>query len=498
MKMPVKLSAWFLMLIVVSLHAKMEKGSAFYGFLEEPVSSRSLGMGGAGTALVNGQGFAFYNPALPALSNLPYLSFNYGRQYGDLGKNIVELGYMFPSLFVGLSFYTQSTGSFQLSDERGIMEGATATDQSSQISFDIGFKKSFYAIGLSVNGIQDKIAEYKSYGLTAGLGAVVTLIDNKLFTGVSVLNVGKNTSFLDSTHRKLDSTSVPVIVKGGISWTDTLKNKFPYTASADVVYSRNHQTVIVPVGVEFWLLPAFALRLGKRINFDTDLFSAGTGIRFENLQFDAAFTPTRIESDVMPKWSMGLTYSLRIKKHDDKKRTDISNQNNEKELTKIDTVKVTPLSSEPVKILPVEKVIVRKKTSDIKPAVADTIKKTDSADVTVIDSTESKFTTDSSEVQIPGDTSGVTAPEDSLKNVIAIDSLNVVKTDTGSLKGAILQNDSTQTIGIQKAVILPQPIALPDTVKTVIPNPAVDLAGSKNEPQATDTLKTVKDTSVVK
>jgi|GEM_PF-1067349 len=288
-------------------HAGRE-GWAYYEFLEDPVNSRSVAMGTAGTALPENRGISFYNPALPSLASRSYLSFDYGRQYDDLGRAQLEFALVAQSWFFNIGFQSQSTGEFQVTDETGIIDGATQTEQSTIGVLGGGFKKSNYAAGISLSAIQSKIADSTSYGLLGSAGITVNLLEDKLYAGAAVFNVGRNSSYLD--YDDISNDNLPLTVRGGVSWNDTLKVKYPYTVALDVVYSKNYQTVMVPVGVEFWLFPALAIRAGKRINFESDLFSLGVGLRLENLTFDAAFTPVKVVSDVGMKWSTGLTYRL--------------------------------------------------------------------------------------------------------------------------------------------------------------------------------------------
>ncbi len=351
------------------------KGSAFFEFLEDPINSRSIGMGTAGTALPNNGGFSFYNPALSAINKRSYLSFNYGRQYGDLGRANPEVAWVSEAWFLGVGFLTQSSGTFQLTDERGLIEGATQSDQSSMGVLSGGFKKEAYAFGLSINGIQNKIGEYTSYGVTGSVGAIFNLIPEKLYVGVSVFNFGRNTTFLDTT-RSLSDDHLPLTFRSGLSWSDKLKMKYPYTFAVDVVYSKNYERIIIPVGMEFWIHPAFAIRIGKRFNFEDDMFSLGTGLRFDNLGFDAAFTPTVTVSDVGMKWSMGISYYLASAKTKTNKTVNKPSADTMKAAN--DSVKDSVLSvhndTVPVFKVPVERKIIRKKAIDSNNVLIDSIK----------------------------------------------------------------------------------------------------------------------------
>jgi hypothetical protein len=67
---------------------------------------------------------------------------------------------------------------------------------------------------------------------------------------------------------------------------------------------------MVPAGIEAWILPLLSLRLGKRFNHPTDVLTAGMGLKWKNIKFDAAFVPCNLEGDKDIKWTMGFTYRL--------------------------------------------------------------------------------------------------------------------------------------------------------------------------------------------
>jgi hypothetical protein len=371
--------SFFVVTLLFSIHSIVfasAKGNAFYEFIEDPINSRSIGMGTAGTAVPDNRGFTFYNPALPSLNKRPYLSFDYNRQYEDLGRGQAEFSWISEKWFCDIAFLSQSKGDFQITDEQGIKDGATGTNQSSMGTLGGGFRKSSYSFGITLSGVQDKIANYTSYGLMGSAGAVFNIIPDKLYGGLAVLNFGRNSSFLDTTH-SLDRDYLPLTFRGGLSWSDKLKAKYPYTVAVDMVYSKNYQKLMVPVGVEFWLLPALALRIGKRINFDSDLFSFGTGLRLENIGFDAAFTPTRVVTDVGVKWSMGITYYLASPKKKVGKTVNKILIDTTKNITADSaqaTAPVTKIDSIPAFKAPVERKINRNKAVDTNHILIDSSK----------------------------------------------------------------------------------------------------------------------------
>jgi hypothetical protein len=104
----------------------------------------------------------------------------------------------------------------------------------------------------------------------------------------------------------------------GAAFSDTLM-RLPVTAALDVVYRDVGDKVqkvkniaprlTVPLGVEVWPTEYVALRLGKRINFETELINFGLGFRFRPLSFDMSFVIAKLYQDVEVKPAFGLTYT---------------------------------------------------------------------------------------------------------------------------------------------------------------------------------------------
>jgi hypothetical protein len=337
------------LVIAMLLNGNILAAEAYYGFIEEPINSRTSAMGSAGTALLNGGGFSFFNPALPSL-NRPYVSLEFGKLYEDLGRGQVELSTNFARWFIGGSFQSQSI-EFPYADERG-PKGAYGSDHGLMASLTAGIKRERFALGLAVNGIHERIANDYSYGLTGSAGAVYKVIPEKLVTGVAILHIsGRNTGFIDSLDNHFRHDQLPLNVRAGISWTDSVKGKISYTLSADIVYSYNYKELMIPIGLEAWVLPVLALRLGKRINHPTDVLTTGIGLKLANLNYDVAFIPISHERDLEMKWTMGLTYELPFvskRKHAAQKAMDSSKT----KLPITDTLEITPVSEDSAGLIP--------------------------------------------------------------------------------------------------------------------------------------------------
>lgn len=281
--------------------------NAYFGYIEEPTNPRSVALGGSGTAGTDGS-FSFYNPATAASIERSFVAFEYGQQWSDLTRGLVETAWRFPRWFIGLSFQTQDN-TFQLSDATGVLPG-TGAENASMASLLFGWYKERYAIGAAINGFQHHLFDKNSLALSFSGGITVSVLPDHLTLGVSVLHAGGYyKGFYDSTF-SFERDSLAMSVRGGAGWNDTIAGNLPLHVNLDVAYSSNYQRILVPVGIELVPLPPLSFRIGKRFKHPTDLFSIGIGISWKNLGFNATLTPTTTDRDIETKWVMGLRYAL--------------------------------------------------------------------------------------------------------------------------------------------------------------------------------------------
>ncbi|MBN1575949.1 MAG: hypothetical protein JW913_05315 [Chitinispirillaceae bacterium] len=300
-------------LIILALAGFAYTQDAHFGYVEEPVNPRAVGMGCTGTANGSG-GFSFYNPAGAAMVDSSFVAFEYGQQWSDVSRGLVETAWIFRQWFIGAAFQTQST-TFQITDNTGseILPGL-GSEQASLLSLQIGWRSERFAVGAGINGLLHHIYDGDAYALSASGGAAWSIVPKKLTVGAALLQVGSyHRGFYRSTF-EVDRDLMPTTGRLGGSWNDTIIGRIPVNFSLDAVYSSNYRSVMVPVGCEIRPIRPLAIRLGKRFNLPTDLFTFGIGIFWHNISFDAAFTPSTIEGDLEMKWLMGLRYALAAKK----------------------------------------------------------------------------------------------------------------------------------------------------------------------------------------
>ena len=306
-----KVSAGMIILMLASFAYAQQ---AHFWYVEEPVNPRATGMGCAGTAKSTG-GFSFYNPAAVTTSESSFVAFEYGQQWSDIAGGLVETAWLFPKWFVGASFQTQSN-TFQPVDDFGNRLPGSGSEQASLLSLQIGWRGGGgrYAIGAAINGLQHHLYDDNAYALSASGGVTVAILPEKLLAGAALIQAGSYHRGFSRTSFEVNRNIMPTTGRFGCSWNDTIIGKLPVTILLDAVYSSNFHTVTLPLGFEIRPLRPLAVRLGKRFNLTTELFTLGIGIFWENLSFDASFIPSTLEGDFESRWLIGLRYALASRK----------------------------------------------------------------------------------------------------------------------------------------------------------------------------------------
>jgi hypothetical protein len=310
----------FLAMLIVALPVSSKTVDGYTGaastgfqFLEEPVNPAAVAMGSANTA-GRGQGFAFYNPALPALDRSTFCTIVYGQQTGDLthfsGETVIHV----KNGFFGIALRSETIDDIYPTSFDGKVSPNAASAQQTGLSIGAGFRMpSSFGLGISLTGTQDRILTYPAYAITGNIGVVYTILPGRLDAGFSIVNVGTSTSYLDTVlniENIRNESELPVNVRAGARYADTL-GAVACVAAADITYRKADKRVMVPVGIDVRPVSQFALRLGKRFNHDTELFSIGCGLDLSPVSFSCSFVPMRIVGDPALKWMVSITYTLK-------------------------------------------------------------------------------------------------------------------------------------------------------------------------------------------
>lgn len=416
-------------------------GTDYYNFLEEPVSSGPIGMGASGTAS-GMSGYSFYNPAGLSLKEKPFVLFDFTRIAEDLGRGYIETGWVFPTWFIGGSFQTESIKDIQRADINGVIDGAYVQYRGTMASFTIGLKRERYSLAATLNGVQEAIGDYSSYGASGSVGLLVNIVEDHITAGFAAIHAaGRHTTFLDKKE-KLKSERFPATLRAGACLKDTFFQKFPTIISVDVVYNNNDELFTVPVGIDFRILPPLTLRIGKRFNHPSDLFTMGFGLHWKNIAFDAAFVPYRLQSDAFLKRSVGLTYSLPSPRSSEKKIKEVNPSVKQSKKADENILEVVPVETpvQPVlePVISVTPDTVKNKQADTA-SVADTLSKSN-----VVDSTKRAVsdTTQQSDVQKADSIPTAVVPKVDRTTADTISAANIGKNIPAEAKPVVIPQGS--------------------------------------------------------
>jgi hypothetical protein len=293
-------------------------------FAEEPVNPRNTAMGCTGAAL-DGGGFSFYNPASIAFAKSPFIGMEFGQQGGGLSKSLIETAWMFQSWFVGAVMPVQST-DWQIANEQDM--GAMSSNQMFGPTIAGGYHYGPFATGHAIMLLNERIGDYAIHAVTYSTGVIYRIIPGSLAAGASAYHYLRFDPFRSSRTGiprgwYQSAKGLPRMVRAGVAWSDTVI-EIPYTVAADIVfrdvvsddpdYKDSTRRFMAPIGIEAWILPWIAARIGKRFNHPGDLLHIGCGLRWSSLAFNFDYAldrPPAPGADLEPKWLFGLTYSLK-------------------------------------------------------------------------------------------------------------------------------------------------------------------------------------------
>ncbi|MDD5674161.1 MAG: hypothetical protein PHC61_08365 [Chitinivibrionales bacterium] len=285
-----------------------QPGGAGFIFLEEPLNARSIGMGSAGTAAAGG-GFAYYNPSLIAFAPPALTCVEYGQMPQDFSQTHLESAWHLGNNFSGgVDWHLYSIGNIIPADEQGPLQNLTGSSQDTRVSLLAAYTFHRVALGLAINGMQEQIFTSTAYGVSLSAGAATAFLNDKLRVGVAAFHEGYATSYL-TFPRDWERYRMPRSARAGAAYRDSL-SAVAFTIAADGVYRDEDERFMLPVGLEIKPLPYIALRLGKRFNDDTQVFSCGIGIMVAPLTVDCSFVKAQLVNDSELHWLVGLTYAL--------------------------------------------------------------------------------------------------------------------------------------------------------------------------------------------
>ncbi|MBN2070914.1 MAG: PorV/PorQ family protein [Candidatus Krumholzibacteriota bacterium] len=216
-------------------------------------TARSLGFGGAFTAIADEPIGMVWNPAGMTRLQMNEVFLETAVLFEGTSINsfsFVIPGRKFPTL--GLSVLTLSSGSFERTNE---FNESIGTFGESDIAFILSASHdlfSFLSVGSNIKIIRQSIEDYRDTGFGLDLG-LLCRVSPKVTAGASLLNIGGPSITLRDTDE-----SYPVGFRGGLA-VQTYSGRALVTA--EIVRLGAEETRF-QTGVEYWLTEKMAMRFG--------------------------------------------------------------------------------------------------------------------------------------------------------------------------------------------------------------------------------------------
>ncbi len=268
-------------LLLPSLALSQAKvGTTGVNFLELGVSARAMGMAEAFTAGVDDASAVFYNPA-----GMVYV---YGREImlthiempADINYEFVGMVTPLEAVggVVGIGVYSLNTGDIPYTsyeywngrDAAGNMQYFSAGDIAVSVSY-ARYLTDKFSLGVTAKYIREDLSEYSATGWAADVGTIYNSGYKNFKIAMLISNFGPDMKFIQKEF------PLPI--------------NFKFGASIDFIDMDDHRVMLAAegahpadnlekynVGLEYQYLNRFTLRVGERLNYDSDGFTAGGGL----------------------------------------------------------------------------------------------------------------------------------------------------------------------------------------------------------------------------
>ncbi|PIR19583.1 MAG: hypothetical protein COV48_01195, partial [Elusimicrobia bacterium CG11_big_fil_rev_8_21_14_0_20_64_6] len=275
-------------------------GTTAVPVLQIPMSARAAGMGTSFTAVASDASAMFYNPAGLARLNAQELDFSFATGQGE--TSIQNFSYAGPTPFTGISGngYT-SAGANALYSQSGTIEvnrlsatGSLASSESISAGSDliltgvyaervgmtpIDLRDASYQIDhfLGVGGkyIRSTIVSQTGSAFVADVGYLVHSPEAGWSFGASALNVGGKIKYSE------EKEPLPATFRGGFSWQGGVPSVHNVIASVDGDYILDEREWHANMGVEYFWVKTYGVRLGYQIHRDDAGLTMGFGLRWK-------------------------------------------------------------------------------------------------------------------------------------------------------------------------------------------------------------------------
>lgn len=264
-------------------------GSTSLPFLKIGIGARMVGMGEAASATVKDVTASYWNPSRLVLFRGQNLSLMHnewfqGTRYEYMGYGISSGGSALCISFGGLY-----TADIELRESATEFPKETFSAYNFILSFSyaktIGDK---FSLGFTAKKLYERIYIYSASGWGYDLGFSYRGPFQSIEFGGAVSNLGARFRLRNEGYK------LPTQFRLGFSWTPPWRIKNGDGLVALDIVDAIDGKLKSHVGLEYVYRKRIATRIGWKLGYDTESFTAGLGYKFKRYTFDYAFVPNRL------------------------------------------------------------------------------------------------------------------------------------------------------------------------------------------------------------
>ncbi len=259
-------------------------GAVSLQFLKIPVSSRSIGMGGASVALAEGANSLAFNPA--GILNIEDIGvgMTHTSWLADIQHSFIGVVRHFPGFgSVGIGLISLTTDEMKETTPQ-FPDGTGRTFRASEYALSLSYARQVtdqFRFGLSGKIIKSYLfnTEYGASTFAFDIGTLYDIPALRSRLGVSVTNIGKDIMYIEEIY------SLPTSLKFGVA-VDVLKDEQNSIVTTMMITRYNDADEQYNVGAEYEFNHMFDLRAGYKFFYDQEDVTAGFGIKTKALGFN--------------------------------------------------------------------------------------------------------------------------------------------------------------------------------------------------------------------
>lgn len=313
-----RLTLVLILLIVSSSFLSAQNTGSGFSMLENAPTPSGLALNEASTAIPQGAGSIYINPALLVLNSTSSLDLGYSSWIEESNYIFGGANFINENRAFSIGIYNSRIGGIEQRNNPGPSNGEFSISYLS-VSGALAYDFNFISLGIAGQFLNEENAQYQSNGYAFNFGAASEFFDSKLRTGISLLNIGK----LDELNN--ESTPLPELLRTGVAldvfeFTPPKNANLPVllSVSTDYIQPLNKRETLqngdvktdayFNLGLRLNIAEVLQLSSGYKTGDTAKPFSFGVELITDQIKFSYALVPYRYGIGSLN--SIGLQYKF--------------------------------------------------------------------------------------------------------------------------------------------------------------------------------------------